>query len=314
MPRVSIVLPTYNAADYLAEMIDSALRQTFEDFEFLIIDSASSDTTAEIVRGYDDSRITFTELPFVCEGAIKRNLGISQATGDYIAMMDADDIMVPERLEKQVAFLDENPDIHVVGSNFCMFEGDKRSSRVLPAEDSIIKANFLTVFGTGLHTPTTMVRRDFLIERSVFFPVIEAGEGQVFWNNCMRAGGRFANIQEELLLYRRHDFNQTRVRYKSYLTGRTPVREELLQMFFQHITRAEANMVACLMEQERAHDIAELAAGAKMIEKIASFRMCEYGADLATLHKILEHYYTAARKKMARVLENRTERQPADAS
>ena len=111
MPRVSIVLPTYNAADYLAEMIDSALRQTFEDFEFLIIDSASSDTTAEIVRGYDDSRITFTELPFVCEGAIKRNLGISQATGDYIAMMDADDIMVPERLEKQVAFLDENPDI-----------------------------------------------------------------------------------------------------------------------------------------------------------------------------------------------------------
>lgn len=73
-------------------------------------------------------------------------------------------------------------------------------------------------------------------------------------------------------------------------------------------------MVACLMEQERAHDIAELAAGAKMIEKIASFRMCEYGADLATLHKILEHYYTAARKKMTRVLENRTERQPADAS
>ena len=314
MPRVSIVLPTYNAAEYLAEMIESALAQTFEDFEFLIIDSASSDGTVDIIKGYDDPRIVVTELPFVCEGAIKRNLGISQATGDYIAMMDADDIMVPERLKKQVAFLDENPEIHVVGSNFCMFEGKQRSSRVLPAEDAAIKANFLTVFGTGLHTPTTMVRRDFLIERSVFFPVVEAGEGQVFWNNCMRAGGRFANIQEELLLYRRHDFNQTRMRYKAYLTGRTPVREELLLMFFPHITRSEANTVACLMEEERAHDIAELAAGARMIEKIASFRMCEYGADLATLHRILERYYVAAKKKMARVLEQRAGTQSADVS
>ena len=307
MPKVSIVVPTYNAAPFLAEMIESALGQTFEDFEFLLLDSASSDDTVEIIRSYDDKRIVLTELPFVCEGAIKRNLGISQASGDYVAMMDADDIMQPERLEKQVAFFQENADTHVVGSNFLIFDGEERSSRVQPAEDAVIKANFLTVFGNGLHTPTTMVRRDFLIERSVFFPVIEAGEGQVFWNNCMRAGAAFANIQEELLLYRKHGANQTTVRQKAYLTGRTPVREELLLMYFPHITRAEAGIVAHMMEEERTHEISELATGVAIIEKIASFRTCAYGADIRTVLRILERHYVGAKQKMARALSRSAE-------
>lgn len=303
MPRVSVVLPTYNAGQFLRETMETVLAQTFDDFEFLILDSASSDDTIEIIRSFNDPRITLTELPFVCEAAIKRNLGFAQARGEFIMMMDADDIYVPERLARQVAFLDANPQVHVVGSNYITFEEGKPDLEVLlPAEDSQIKANFLSVVGSGIHSPTVLMRRDFMMEHSIYFQVIKAGEGQVFWNDWMKAGACFANVQEFLVRYRRHESSHVHSRREAYRHARTEIREELLTHFFPHVTRTEARLVAQMMEKGREHDISELASGTTLVVKMADFRSVGMKADRNRLIAILADARQRAIDKMRRVL------------
>ncbi len=109
-PLVSVVMPTYNAGKYVEEAISSILGQTFSDFEFIIVDDGSTDRTPEILRTYTDPRIQllFNEKN---EGNYPaRNRGCRLARGKYIAVMDGDDVAMPERLEKQVKFMEENPD------------------------------------------------------------------------------------------------------------------------------------------------------------------------------------------------------------
>ena len=117
MPRVSVLLPVYNTRpEHLREAIDSILAQTFADFELLILNDCSTNTDVEeVVKSYTDPRIVYA--------VNERNLGISpsrnrlldMAQGEYLAVMDHDDISLPERFEKQVAFLDAHPDVGIVG-------------------------------------------------------------------------------------------------------------------------------------------------------------------------------------------------------
>ena len=114
MPVVSVLMPTYNAEKYLKEAIDSILNQTFTDFEFLIIDDNSKDKTKKIIGKYNDKRIKLIKGPQ--KGlAAALNCGIKKAQGKYIARMDADDISLPARLEKQVNYLEAHPEITVLG-------------------------------------------------------------------------------------------------------------------------------------------------------------------------------------------------------
>ena len=117
MPLVSVIMPVYNGEKYLAEAIDSILVQTFTDFELLIVDDGSQDNSAEIIRSYEkrDSRIRFFQLERNVGSAAARNRGIASASGAYIALMDCDDVSLPKRLQKQVDFLQANPEIGAVG-------------------------------------------------------------------------------------------------------------------------------------------------------------------------------------------------------
>lgn len=119
MPKVSVIMSVYNGKSYLPEAIESILHQTFDDFEFIIVDDGSTDGSSGIPDSYSkkDSRIKIIRN--------NRNIGLTRslnnalrtASGEYIARMDADDISSRDRLEKQVAFLDGNPEFVIVGSN-----------------------------------------------------------------------------------------------------------------------------------------------------------------------------------------------------
>ena len=114
MPRVTVLLPTYQSERYLSDAVDSVLTQSFSDFELLVVDDGSTDRTLDILRGCADPRIR------VVQGrrrglADALNLGIDDARGEYVARFDADDLMVPNRLARQVEFLDENPGVAVCG-------------------------------------------------------------------------------------------------------------------------------------------------------------------------------------------------------
>jgi len=114
MPEVSILMGVYNEQEYLAESISSILNQTSENFELIIIDDASKDNFSEIVQQFDDERIRLLENKTNLGLTKSLNRGLDLAAGKYIARQDADDISEPDRLERQVAFLEDNEEIALV--------------------------------------------------------------------------------------------------------------------------------------------------------------------------------------------------------
>ena len=114
-PVISVVLPVYNCADYVAEAVQSILDQTFSNFEFLIIDDGSTDATSNVLQGFRDPRIrSITQENHGLAFTLNRGLELSR--GRYVARQDADDISLPDRLGKQVAFLEAHPACALVGT------------------------------------------------------------------------------------------------------------------------------------------------------------------------------------------------------
>lgn len=125
-PKVTVLMPLYNGERFLREAIDSILGQTFADFEYLIIDDGSTDTSAELVASYDDPRIRLVTNDANLGVTASLNLGIELATGEYIARMDCDDVSLPTRLAEQVAYLDAQPDCAVVAAMVTMIDENGR--------------------------------------------------------------------------------------------------------------------------------------------------------------------------------------------
>src|SRR6266487_3978128 len=107
--NISVLMPAYNCGNYIADSIKSILNQTFKEFELIIIDDGSTDNTGEIVNAFKDSRILYKKKENKGTAAAL-NYGLSIAAGDWVARIDADDLNIVTRLEKQLKFLEENPD------------------------------------------------------------------------------------------------------------------------------------------------------------------------------------------------------------
>lgn len=144
MPKVSVVMPAYNAEKYIGESIKSILNQTFIDFEFIIINDGSRDRTKEIILSYSNDRIVYLENEINSGIVVTLNKGLEYATGEYIARMDADDIAVAERLEKQIEFMEENKDVGVLGTGICIFGEDvQEQARVFTTNPEQLKAELI---------------------------------------------------------------------------------------------------------------------------------------------------------------------------
>lgn len=118
MPKVSVIMPSYNKEKYIGKAIQSILNQTLPDFELIIIDDVSSDASTDIIKTFWDPRIRFFQNEVNQGIALTRNLALKEAKGEYIALLDADDIATEFRLEKESDFLDKNPEISVVFGSF----------------------------------------------------------------------------------------------------------------------------------------------------------------------------------------------------
>jgi glycosyltransferase involved in cell wall biosynthesis len=115
-PKVSVIIPVYNREKYVGEAIDSILAQSFPDFEVLLVDDGSTDNSVELMRSYTDPRVRLVRNERNLGIPKTRNRGVQLARGDYIAILDSDDTASPDRLAKQVAFLDRHHDCVLVGS------------------------------------------------------------------------------------------------------------------------------------------------------------------------------------------------------
>jgi glycosyltransferase involved in cell wall biosynthesis len=202
-PLVSVVMPVYNGETYLREAADSILGQTFADFEFIIVDDASTDSSVEIVRAYADPRIRLVRNDRNLGVSGSLNRAIQLARGTYVARMDADDVSRPERLARQVAFLDAHPACGVVGTWTEIYSERTSTGRAHrhPTEDLDIKYEVL--FDSPFVHSTVMIRGDVFTAVGLY-PVTDSSpypEDFVLWSRIARAFGT-ANLPEALLVYR----------------------------------------------------------------------------------------------------------------
>lgn len=199
--KISVVMGVYNGAAFLADAIESILRQTCADFEFIIVNDGSTDNSRQIILSYHDPRIRYFDnnanrgLPYTL------NFGFEQARTAYIARMDADDVARPDRLARQLAFMDANPEVGICGGAI-NYIGAKRGVWRAPLTDGAIKAKLF--WDCPFAHPTVMIRRTFWQESGVRYPENAPGaEDYTLW---VESAGKtkFANLPRVLLNYRVH--------------------------------------------------------------------------------------------------------------
>jgi len=199
MPRVTVLMPTYNVASYVEEAIESVLKQTYRDFELLVIDDCSTDETVSVVQGIDDPRIRIVRNEKNVGLAENLNRGLSHITTEYAARMDGDDIAEPFWLEREVAVLDSHPEIGICSGGFERF-GTLKSLVRFPERHEDCMANMLFECSVIVPTFRMSLYRDHGLHYSTeAFPA----EDYRFWADCLRVT-KIYNIQETLFHYRMH--------------------------------------------------------------------------------------------------------------
>jgi len=202
-PLVSVLMPVYNAGNYLKDAINSIIEQSFTDFEFIIIDDGSTDESVSIIKSYDDKRIKLIENGENIKIIATLNKGISLARGKYIARMDADDISLPERLEKQIAYMESNPLVGLCGTFIRTIGLEKNYD--IHFETSHDKIKFRLFFDTHFPHPAAVIRSSVVLQNNLQFSnkFIHA-EDLEFWNR-MAEFTQMAIIPEILVLKRYHE-------------------------------------------------------------------------------------------------------------
>ena len=205
-PKISLIMSVYNGEDYLSEAIESVLNQTFEDFELIVINDCSTDSTGEILSKYSqlDSRVKVHTNEVNLRLPSSLNKAISYAQGKYIARMDADDICLPERLEKQYKFMEENPDISLSSCRFMTLKNGVISSGGCggKTDSDSIKA-LLLVTNPILH-PGIIAKAD-VIKKLGYDKNFTCTEDMQLWTRFVMEGYKTRIIPEYLMIYRLHD-------------------------------------------------------------------------------------------------------------
>jgi len=253
MPKISVLLPTYNASAFLSETLDSILSQTEPDFELLVLDDHSDDATVDIVRSLQDPRIRLHVNAVNLGLPTNINIGLAMARGDYIARMDHDDVALQDRLRLQSTFLDRNPDVIMLGGQIEHFQ-DMTGTTDFPLSDAGIKARLLS--GRAyMANPTLMFRLDFVRRYRLRFDAnLYAVDDLGFMFDCVAAGAYLANVPEVLTRYRIHPgMTSLNMEIDRYFQSRARVYRRLLPAYFPAITGAECER---LLDLYRYKDLA----------------------------------------------------------
>jgi len=197
---VSIITPTYNAARFIGETIESILQQSFKNFELIIVDDCSTDHTEKVVKEYmeKDKRIKFYKLEKNSGAAIVRNTALEKAKGRYVAFLDSDDTWYPEKLEKQLQFMSENK----YGFSFTSYELMNEEGRKLNKTINVPKEVGYTdlLKNTIIGCLTVMIDREMIGDFRM--PLVRAGQDTATWLSILKKGHKAYGFNEVLSFYR----------------------------------------------------------------------------------------------------------------
>ena len=263
MPKVTVLMPTYNVAPWVEEAIRSVLRQTYRDFELLVVDDASTDNTLDVVRSIDDPRIRIASFPDNVGLADNLNRGLDIITTELVARMDGDDIAEPDWLETGIHILDTHPCVGICSFGFQFF-GSKSSIVRFPELHEDSKAQML--FGCTVIVP--VFRRAVMVDNHLRYST-EAfpAEDYMMWANAYRVT-QIYNVQRTLFRYRTHATQISTSRREAQILKSNEVRLKMLHWLNPDFTDEEKHyfldaFVPCKIDSKK--DISNLKAFAKLL-------------------------------------------------
>jgi len=243
-PRVSVVLCVYNQAAYVAEAIASILGQTLTDLELIVVDDGSTDSSPEVIHRFTDPRIRYVRNERNLGHASSLNRGVALARGRYLAIMDSDDISLPERLARQVDFLDAHPDVAMCGSWVETF-GARTEVRRFPTEPAVLAASLL--LSCPFSMPTVMLRREAMLPEG--FDPRGLAYDYAYWVDVANRAP-VANLPEVLLKYRLHARQMTVTHRAAQLAGTRLVLRRQLETLLGEVDEAELDALMYVFVNE----------------------------------------------------------------
>ena len=205
---ISIIMPVYNSSNYLYDSINSIIRQSFKNYEYIIIDDGSKDDSFEIVKSFKDKRLKILRNKINLGVSKTQNIGIKHAKGKYIIRLDSDDIADRERIKIQYKFMERNPEIGVCGSWVKAF-GNKKMRLKYPLNNEDIKASL--IFNSAFAQPSVIIRREVLYNNDILYnEKYSISEDYDLWERLSHVT-KFANINKYLVKYCQHNAQTTKL-------------------------------------------------------------------------------------------------------
>lgn len=200
--KVSVIIPVYNAEKTLPRTVESVLAQTYTDYEVIMADSCSTDDSAALMRQYTEKFPNFRMVsnPAKLGAGYARNSAIREASGEYIAFLDADDAWEPQKLEKQMCLAEQHPEgrLYFTGSSYMSASGQPMNGRLDVPEavgyEALLKQNVISC------SSVLMPRKN--LPESLFPTLIDCHEDYALWLSILKEGGTACAVQEPLLIYR----------------------------------------------------------------------------------------------------------------
>ena len=241
MPLISVVMPTYNASDaFLKEAVESILNQSFRDFEFIIIDDGSTNDTPAYLNSLTDPRIQILRNERNIGITRSLNIGFRAAQGKYIARMDSDDVSMPDRLEKQFAFMESHPDVTVCGSMLSRYKGDAVPDRKKTEDMESYRIRMLFL-NPGPSHPTAFFRREVLVQHHIEYDEsLKYSQDYGMWMTVSQFG-RIC-ILPDRLLFRRYENNVSTLHRAEQIQCDKMTQKKLLRRLLGSVTEEELDI------------------------------------------------------------------------
>jgi len=302
-------MAVYNGEKYLREAINSILNQTFTDFEFIIVDDGSTDGTPKILKEYAKQYKCIRLIWNTCNLGLTRSLnkGLSLACGTYIARQDADDISLPERLALQVCFLENHPEIGVVGTWVALLDKEGRETDIIKKPSSPVLVKWSLLFGNCLAHTSVMIRRSLLEGGERYRPEILYAQDYELW---ARLSGKtlLTNLPKVLCLIRLHEQRISAQHFElQKKSGQLVMRQHIAKLLGKDVPEA---LLKSLQRPEVFETQEELGYSVRLITQLYKAYIAQNMLDAAERDKIAEN----AAIRIVHVALQNVERWPISAS
>lgn len=300
---ITVLMPVYNGEKYLRQAMDSILNQTYRNFEFLVINDGSTDSSEEIILSYKDERIRYIKNETNLRLIATLNKGIELAAGKYIARMDADDISEPERLQIQYSFMEQHPEVAICGSWFNIIGHEERVVKYVRDHNSIMLKMF---YQCHFCHPSVILRKEMLETFDhKFDPTFLHAEDYDFF---VRIGEQYklANIQQVLLHYRHHEMSVSSANVSTQADNSIRVKRYLFEKLGMSAGDAEIELFRKISQHEYLSTAAFVDSVKSLLEKMLSANEDTGFMDKVFLRKALAEMwfhtcYNAAIKDVLKV-------------